>query len=56
VDEIKDKELNHDSEFDYENTSKIKIIDADPTGIVVTTSIQPEEPVDPEEGECLFNS
>jgi hypothetical protein len=33
-----------------------QIIDADPTAIVVTTTIQPEEPTDPEEGECLFHS
>jgi hypothetical protein len=56
VAEIKDKELNPDSKFDYENTGKRKIIDADPTAIVVTTSIQPEEPIDHEEGESLFNS
>jgi hypothetical protein len=56
VAEIKDKEPNPDSESNYENTGKRQIIDADPTAIVMTTTIQPEEPTDPEEGECLFHS
>jgi hypothetical protein len=56
VAEIKDKEPNPDSESDSENTGKRQIIDADPTAIVVTATIQPEEPTDPEEGECLFHS
>ena len=54
--EIKDKEPNPDSESDSENTSKGQIIDADPTSIFATATIQPEEPTDPEEGECLFHS
>jgi hypothetical protein len=54
--EIKDKETNSDSKSDYENTGKRQIIDADPTAIVVTASIQAEEPTDPEEGERLFHS
>jgi hypothetical protein len=53
---IKDKELNPNSESDYENTGKRQIIDADPTAIVATATIQPEEPTDPEEGEHLFHS
>ena len=53
--EIKDKELNPDSESDYENTSKGQIIDAEPTTIFMTTIIQPEEPTDLEEGERLFH-
>jgi hypothetical protein len=56
VSNIKYKESNSDSEFDSENTCKGQIIDADPTTIVVTTTIQPEEPTDTEEGECLFHS
>jgi hypothetical protein len=56
VAEIKDKELNPDSESDSENTDKGQIIDADPTFIVATAAIQPEEPIDPEEGEHLFHS
>jgi hypothetical protein len=38
------------------NTGKGQIIDADPTAIVATTTIQPEEPTDPKEGEHLFHS
>jgi hypothetical protein len=56
VDEIKDKEPNPDSESDFENNGKRQIIDAYPTSIVVTATIQPEEPADPEEGERLFHS
>jgi hypothetical protein len=56
VAEIKDKEPNPDSESDSENTGKGQIIDADPTTIVVTATIQLEEPTDPEEGEHLFHS
>jgi hypothetical protein len=56
VAEIKDKDLNPDSKFDYENTGKIEIIDADPTATVATATIQPEEPTDPKEGEHLFHS
>jgi hypothetical protein len=54
--EIKDKELNPDSKSDSENASKGQIIDTDLTSIVVTATIQPEEPTDPEEGEGLFHS
>jgi hypothetical protein len=54
--DIKDKEPNLDSESDSENTDKRQIIDADPTAIVATTTIQLEEPIDPEEGEHLFHS
>ena len=54
--EIKDKETSPDSEPDYENTGKGKIIDADSSAIVVTATIQPEEPTDPEEGEHFFHS
>jgi hypothetical protein len=54
--EIKDKELNPDSKFDSENTGKGQIIDADPTVIVATATIQSEELTDPEEGEHLFHS
>jgi hypothetical protein len=54
--EIKDKEPNPDSESDSKNTGKRQIIDAYPTAIVATTTIQPEEPTDLEEGEHLFHS
>jgi hypothetical protein len=56
VAEIKDKESNPDLESDSENTGKGHIIDVDPTAIVVTAIIQPEEPTDPEDGEHLFHS
>jgi hypothetical protein len=54
--DIKDKELNPDSEYDYENTGKGQIIDIDPTIIVATATIQPEELTNPGEGERLFHS
>ena len=53
---IKDKEPNLDSESDSKNNGKRQIIDADPTSIVATTTIQPEELTDPEEWEHLFHS
>jgi hypothetical protein len=56
VAEIKDKEPNPDSESDSKNNGRRQIIDADPTATVATTTIQPEEPTDPEEGEHLFHS
>jgi hypothetical protein len=48
--------LNPDSESDPENIENRQIIDADPTATIATTTIQLEELVDPEEGECLFHS
>jgi hypothetical protein len=56
VADIKDKEPNPDSKYDSENTGKVQVIDAYPTAIVVTTTIQPEEPTDPKEEEHLFHS
>jgi hypothetical protein len=50
------QELNPDSESDPENIENRQIIDTDPTAIVMTTTIQLEELVDPEEGERLFHS
>ena len=50
--EIKDKEPNPDSG----NIVKRQIINVDPTAIVSTITIQPEEPIDLEEGEHLFHS
>jgi hypothetical protein len=54
--EIKDKDLNPDSKSDSKNTGKRQIIDVDPTAIAATTTIQLEEPTDPQEGEHLFHS
>jgi hypothetical protein len=45
-----------DSKSDSKNTDRRQIINTDPTAIVRTTIIQPEEPTDPEEGEHLFHS
>jgi hypothetical protein len=56
VAKIKDKESNPNSEFDSENTSRREIIDVDPTTTFTTSTIQPEEPTDIEEGEHLFHS
>jgi hypothetical protein len=56
VAKIKDKDSNPDSESNCENNGKGQIIDTNPTAIVATATIQPEEPTDPEEGECLFHS
>jgi hypothetical protein len=56
VAEIKDKEPNLDSESDSENNGKRQIIGTDPTAIFTTATIQPEETIDPEEGEHLFHS
>jgi hypothetical protein len=47
VAKIKDKESNPSSEYDSKNISKRHIIDADPTAIFVTATIQIEEPTDP---------
>jgi hypothetical protein len=54
--EIKEKKINLDLESDSENTGTRKIIDAYPTTTTAITTIQPGEPVDPEEGEHLFHS
>jgi hypothetical protein len=56
VADIKDKELNPDSESDSKNNGKGNIIDVDPTAIFTTASIQPEELTDPKEGDHLFHS
>jgi hypothetical protein len=54
--EIKEKEPNPGLESDSKNNGKIHFIDTYPTTIVATTTIQPEEQIDPEEGEHLFHS
>jgi hypothetical protein len=54
--EIKETEPSPNSDSDSENYKRRQIIDAEPTAIVATTTIQPEEPEDPEEGERLFHS
>jgi hypothetical protein len=42
--ELKEKELNPDSDSDSKNNKRKQIIDAEPTATIVTTTIQPEEP------------
>jgi hypothetical protein len=54
VDEVEDKEPNPNSESNLENIETRQKINTDPTATTIT--IQPEEPVDPEEGEHLFHS
>ena len=56
VSKVKDTEPNPDSETNPENIENRHIIDVDPSATIVTTTIQPEELVDPEEGERLFHS
>jgi hypothetical protein len=56
VTDIKDKDLNPDLKYYSENTNRIQILNIDPTVIVMTRTIQPEEPIDPEEGERLLHS
>jgi hypothetical protein len=53
--EIKENDLNPDSESNSENNGRRQIMDANPTAIVSTTTIQPEAPEYPEEGECLIH-
>jgi hypothetical protein len=48
--EVKDKESNPDLESDPKNIENRQIIDTNPIATVATTTIQPEEQVDPEEG------
>jgi hypothetical protein len=48
--------LSPNLDSDSENNRRRKIIDAEPTATVMTTTIQPEELEDPEEGERLFHS
>jgi hypothetical protein len=56
VAEVKASKSNVDFEFELEPESGIWIIDAEPSATVATTKLQPGEPDEPEEGECLFHS
>jgi hypothetical protein len=56
VSEIKEKELKLDSVFDLDHNKGKGIIDTKPTSTITTTTIQPEEPKELEEGEHLFHS
>jgi hypothetical protein len=48
--ELKEIEPNPNSDSDLDNNKRRQIIDADPTATVATTTIQPKEPEDLEEG------
>jgi hypothetical protein len=52
VAEIKEKESKPDSK----NNGRRQIINTDSIATVVVATIQPEEPTNLEEGECLFHS
>jgi hypothetical protein len=47
-------EAGSDSKSNHEGGKKI--IDVEPSTMVTTTKVQPSEPEEPEEGECLFHS
>jgi hypothetical protein len=49
-----ESEADSDSESNPEGGKKI--IDTKPSSIVTTTKVQPREPEEPEELECLFHS
>ena len=53
---MKSSELDLDSKSDLEMNKVKKIIDVEPSAIVPTTQIQPEDLEDLEEGEGLFHS
>jgi hypothetical protein len=56
VAELKEIEPSPKSDCDSDNNKRRHIIDAEPIATVPTATIQPEEPEDLEEGECLFHS
>jgi hypothetical protein len=56
VAEVKASESNVDSDSEPELERGRQIIDAKPSATVATTKLQPGEPDDPEERECLFHS
>jgi hypothetical protein len=54
--EFKETKSIHESDSDSDNNKRRQVIDAEPTATIMTTTIQPEELEDPEEGELLFHS
>ena len=56
VAEVKASKSNADSDFETELERGRQIIDVEPNATVSTTKLQPSEPNEPEEGECLFHS
>jgi hypothetical protein len=56
VAEVKASESDVDSDSEPEPERGRWIIDVEPSATVATTKLQPGEPDEPEEGECLFHS
>ena len=54
--EVKASESDADSDSEPEPERGRRIIDAEPSATVATTKLQPGEPDDPKEGQCLFHS
>jgi hypothetical protein len=56
VAEVKASESDAGSDSESEPERGRQIIDVEPSATVATTKLQPGEPDEPEEGECLFHS
>jgi hypothetical protein len=56
VAEVKASESDVGSDSESEPERGRQIIDVEPSATVATTKVQPGEPDEPEEGECLFHS
>jgi hypothetical protein len=56
VAEVKASKLDVDSDSELEPEKGRWIIDVEPSATVATTKLQPSEPDEPEEGECLLHS
>jgi hypothetical protein len=56
VAEVKASESDAGSDFESEPERGRQIIDVEPSAIVATTKLQPDEPDEPKEGEHLFHS
>ena len=54
--ELKDFELEVDSDYDSNLEGGKRVIDVEPSSMVATTKVRPSEPEEIEEGECLFHS
>jgi hypothetical protein len=54
--ELKASESEADSDFKSNPEGGEKINDAKPGATIATTKVQPSEPEEPKEGECLFHS
>jgi hypothetical protein len=56
VAEVKASESDVGSDSEPELERGRQIIDVEPSATIATTKLQPGEPDEPEEGECLFHS